>query len=200
MGAGYRRTAALSLVAYCLFAPSGPNAARPAADPGQTPVNPRAQVLQDFQDRIKKYMDLRQEAEKRGPRLKETKDPAEIKRAQEALAANIQLARARAKQGEIFTPEIARLFRQLMAPEMKGAEGAETKKAIKEDQPAPASVPLKVNARYPDDEPLPTVPPNVLMNLPKLPEQLDYRIVRNQLILRDVSANLIVDFIPNFMR
>jgi hypothetical protein len=33
------------------------------------------------------------------------------------------------------------------------------------------------------------------MSLPKLPEELEYRIVDKNLILRDVQANIIVDFI-----
>ncbi len=164
----------------------------------ETRVNPQAEILQDFQDRVKKYMEVHKKAAQDSPRMKETKDPAEIKAAQDAIATKIRAARATAKQGEIFTPEIARHLRLLMYPELKGREGAETKKVIKEDQPGP--IRLKVNARYPDDEPLPTVPPNLLANLPKLPEELEYRVVRNDLILRDVKANLIVDFIPGAIR
>jgi hypothetical protein len=160
-------------------------------------VNPDARVLQDFQDRIKKYVDLRKSLEKKGPRLKETAEPAQIRAAQDALAQNIQAARKTARPGDIFTPEIRQAFRRLMYPEMKGREGAETKAVIKEDAPAPASVPLKVNSKYPEDEPLPTVPANLLAALPELPEGLEYRIVRKDLILRDSDANLIVDFIPN---
>jgi hypothetical protein len=35
------------------------------------------------------------------------------------------------------------------------------------------------------------------MALPKLPEQLEYRIVGKNLIIRDIDANIIVDFVPN---
>ncbi|HEY3157777.1 MAG TPA: hypothetical protein VGJ78_02355 [Vicinamibacterales bacterium] len=56
---------------------------------------------------------------------------------------------------------------------------------------------LKINAIYPPDTPLPSTPPQVLMNLPKLPDQLEYRIVGKNLIMRDVEANIIVDFVPN---
>ena len=35
------------------------------------------------------------------------------------------------------------------------------------------------------------------MNLPNLPEQLEYRIVGKNLIIRDVEANIVVDFVPN---
>ena len=161
-------------------------------------VNPQAKVLQDFQSRIDKYMEVHKAAAGELPKLKETEDPAKIKSVQDALAARIRAARSNARQGEIFTPEIARHLRGLIYPEVKGRQGAETKQAIKDEQPS--SIRLKVNARYPEDEPLPTVPPNLLASLPKLPEELEYRVVGNDLILRDVPANLIVDFIPNAIR
>jgi len=160
----------------------------------QQKVNPDAQLLQDFKQRVDKYVELHNRLEKKSPPLKKTDDPAKIKASQDALAAAIRTARTNAKHGEIFTPEIAKLFRRLMYPEVKGPDGAETKKAIKDD--APKAIPLQVNAKYPEGAPLPTVPPNLLANLPQLPEDLEYRIVGNDLILRDVHANLIVDFIP----
>jgi hypothetical protein len=138
----------------------------------QQKVNPDAQLLQDFKQRVDKYMELHNRAEKKGPALKETDDPAKIKASQ--------------------------VFRRLMYPEIKGPDGAETKKVIKED--APAAITLKVNAKYPENAPLPTVPPNLLANLPQLPKDLEYRIVHRDLILRDVHANLIVDFIPKAIR
>jgi hypothetical protein len=164
----------------------------------ETKVNRDAKVLADFKDRVDKYMELHNRLEKDAPRLKETKDAAQIKASQDVLATKIRAARATARQGDIFTPEIAQVFRRLMYPEVKGPEGSETKKAIKEDEPA--TIRLKVNAKYPEDQPLPTVPANLLTNLPKLPEDLEYRVVRNALILRDIHANLIVDFIPKAIR
>ena len=167
----------------------------------QTPkVNPDAQVLQDFTKRIDAYMDVHKRLEKKGPPLKTTDDPAKIKASQDALATAIRAERKTAKQGEIFTPEIAALLRRLMYPETKGPQGAETKKLIKEDAPSPKTVPIKVNAVYPEGQPLPTVPPNLLAELPKLPEDLEYRVVSGHLILRDVHANVIVDYLPNAIR
>jgi hypothetical protein len=165
---------------------------------GQERVNTDAKTLKEFQARIDAYMKLHKEAEGDAPKLKDKAEPEEIKAHEEALAAKIGAARKTAKPGEIFTPEGRALFRRLMYPELKGKEGAETKAEINED--APAAVVLKINARYPANEPLPTVPPNLLARLPKLPEELEYRIVGRTLILRDVHANLIVDYIPNAIR
>lgn len=168
-----------------------------ATGAGAQKVNPDAQVLQDFTKRVESYMDLHNRLEKKGPPLKTTDDPAKIRASQQTLAGAIRTERKAAKQGEIFTPEIAAIFRRLMYPEVKGPEGAETKKAIKEDAPKPGTVAIKVNALYPEGAPLPSVPPNLLANLPKLPEDLEYRVLGHSLLLRDVHANIIVDYLPH---
>ena len=166
----------------------------PAGGRAQENVNPRAAVLQEFKQRVDQYMKLHNDLEKESPPLKKTDDPAKIKASQDALAAKLRSARAASKPGEIFTPAVQTEFRKLLRPEVTGPEAADTKKAIKDDQPA--KIALKVNAAYPADQPLPTVPPNILLSLPKLPEDLEYRIIGNHLILRDVHANIIVDFMP----
>ena len=160
-----------------------------------TRVNRDALVLQDFQQRVRKYVELHKRAAKKSLPLKETTDSAKIKAAQQVLADTIQAARKGARPGDIFTPEIRKKFRQLMYPELKGPDGRETKAWIKED--APTAVPLKVNAHYPEAQPLSTVPPNLLERLPQLPEEVEYRIAGTHLLLRDVDANLIVDYVPN---
>lgn len=166
----------------------------------QEKVHPDAAILQDFQRRTDAYLKLRKKADDGAPKLKETTDPAKITQAQEALAERIRAARASARPGDIFTPDVQKLFRRLMYPEVKGAEGAKTKEAIKEDAPPVAAVPFKVNATYPEGQPLPTVPPDLLERLPKLHEQLEYRIIGRHMILRDVDANLIVDYMLNAIR
>jgi hypothetical protein len=165
-------------------------------------ANPDALVLADFQKRIDAYMAIHKDAAKDSLPIKETNNPAEIKAAQEALGAKIRAARADAKPGDVLTPEIRNKFRRLMYPVVQGTAGRETKEELNEDiherdEGIPKKVPLKVNAIYPEGNPLPTTPVNVLLNLPKLPAELEYRILDKNLILRDVQANIIVDFIPN---
>jgi hypothetical protein len=174
--------------------------APPAAQPASTPVNRDAELLAEFNNRIDSYMELRNRLKDDVPPLKETKDPAQIKAAQDALAQKVREARKDAKQGEIFTPEIRQLFRRLMYPETKGREGAENKAVITEEKHELKDVTLKVNASYPDSAPLMTVPPDILAALPKLPEDLEYRFVSKHMILLDVRANLIVDYLLNAIR
>ncbi len=202
------RSAVLALLLGCAGAGCAADAAdrvsqqrKPAAaeqKAAEQNVNSDAALLKDFKDRIDGYMKVYEKQERGEAEPKETNDPAKIKATQDTLAARISAARATAKHGDIFTPEIRQLFRRLMYPEVKGPDGPETKKAIKEEgPPPPPSKTLKVNARFPEGEPLPTVPPNLLARLPQLPKELEYRILGKDLILRDVNANLIVDFIPN---
>ena len=163
----------------------------------QAGVNPDAAVLLDFKARVDKYLEIHKEAAKGAAKLKEAEDPAKIAKAHDALAARIRALRADAQHGDIFTAEIRSKFRRLLAPEMKGEQGREAKATIKADAPAPASIPFKVNAKYPESQPRPTVPSNVLLNLPTLPEPLEYRIIGKHLVLLDSDADIIVDYIPN---
>jgi hypothetical protein len=163
----------------------------------QPPVNADAQVLADFKARLDKYEEIRKKADDSAPPLKKTDDAAKIKDAQQGLGERIGAARAGAKQGDVFTPEISALIRRLVHPETKDPD---TKALLKEkkDQPKPGSVPLwKVGMPYPEKEPLATMPPDVLERLPKLPADMEYRFVGKHLILRDTRANTIVDFAPN---
>jgi hypothetical protein len=162
------------------------------APPQKPPVNPDAQVLLDFKERVDKYVELRKKVDDSAPPMKKTDDAAELRVAQQGLAERIGVARTPAKQGDIFTPEITARFRKLLQPEAK-APG--TKAAIKDDNPG--NMPFKVNGPYPSKEPLSTMPPNVLASLPPLPKDIEYRFVNKHLILRDVRANLIIDYIPN---
>lgn len=191
---GPGRWASFIAFSAVLAASAGTASQKPAGQP----ANPEALVLVDFRKRIDAYMDVHAEVNKGTAKQEETNHPEKIREAQLALAERIRAARANARPGDIFTPEIRSAFRRLMYPELRGAEGRETKSTIKED--APKGVPLKVNAAYPEGTSLPTVPPNLLAALPQLPEDLEYRIIDKHLILRDVDANLIVDFIPNAIR
>jgi hypothetical protein len=176
-------------------------------------ANPDAVVLADFQKRVDAYMAIHRDAKKDAPPQKETKDASKIQAAQDALGVKIRAARATAKAGDVLTPEVQNKFRRLMYPVVQGpaAQGtsgstkavkADVKETLKENteerkEEGKTPVVLKVNARYPPDTPLPTTPPQVLMNLPKLPPELEYRIIGKNLIIRDVDANIIVDFVPN---
>jgi hypothetical protein len=169
-------------------------AAKTSTDPA---VNPNAALMADFKARVERYAELHKGLAKGDAKQKEDTTAERINTQKDALAAKIQAARTGARQGDIFTPEIRPVFRKLLAPEMKGEEGRDAKEIIKDDAPAPGTVPFKVNAKYPEKQPKPTMPSNLLLNLPTLPEPLEYRVVGQHLLLLDTSTDLIVDYILN---
>jgi len=56
---------------------------------------------------------------------------------------------------------------------------------------------LRVNMTWPELVLFGFVPPQMLAALPRLPEELQYRILGNALVLWDHHPNLIVDFLPD---
>jgi len=165
--------------------------------PRGTNVNSDAGVLADFKAKVDAYNELRNDLEKKTPPLKKTDNPAEIALAEKAMAQQIRAARANGKPGDFFTSATRAMFRRLLNPTVKGEDGADNKAAIKEDGPAPKDVPFKVNGEYPKDEPLATMPPDVLKALPPLPENLQYRFVGKHLLLYCSRGNLIIDYMLN---
>jgi len=159
----------------------------------QEKVNQGALVLQDFDKRIAAYLKLHREASGHLPALKHTGTSAEISHRETALAAKIREARSSASQGEIFTPEIAAQFRLLIGETMRGPSARRIRESLRQATPVWLST-IKVNMTYPRNVPLQTSPPTLLMNLPQLPPELEYRFVDHTLILRDREANLVVDF------
>ncbi len=157
-------------------------------------ANPDAAVLKDFSDRVDAYMKLRKTAEGGLPKLKPKESAAEVMQHERQLAAAIRAARPVAKQGEVFTPPIAAEFRRLITETMRGPEGARIRQSLRSAEPVRA--PIEINAAYPSKVPLQSTPPTLLLNLPKLPQELRYQIVGRDLILQDEPANLVVDFIP----
>jgi hypothetical protein len=144
-----------------------------------------------FTARLSAYVELRSAMEKGLPPFAVTGNPADTSATARALADKIRAARAKAKAGDLFTPPIARAFKQALRVEMN----AHTWKVIMDDD-NPGEFPSQVNDVYPDGKPLSTMPPNILAVLPRLPVDLEYRFAERHLILLDTRAKLIVDRIP----
>ena len=108
-----------------------------------------------------------------------------------ALGNAIRAARAAAQPGDIITRQAAAEFRRLIKKEYQSRNREERKIFLDE---VPHFRP-KVNQTYPSAWPLATFPTSLLDVLPKLPDVLEYRILDEALILRDVKANIVVDFI-----
>jgi hypothetical protein len=161
----------------------------------ETPVNPDAAIMQDFERRVADYMQLRKNVESKLPRLKPTESPNEIRERQNELATAIRDARKTAKQGDIFTSTISTEFRRLVGLAMQGKNTPRVERSMKSAEPVKMA--LKVNDSYPAGIPRQSTPPTLLMNLPRLPPELEYRILGASLTLLDSKANLVIDVMPN---
>jgi hypothetical protein len=158
-------------------------------------VNADAAVIQDFRNRVADYMKLHKKVSDALGRLKSTPSQAEIAHHQRELAHGIREAREHAHSGDIFTPEIGQVFRRLIGLATRGSDGTRVGQSLKRAEPV--QLQLRVNREYPSALPLQSTPPSLLANLPELPKEVDYRIVGHDLILRDVDANLIIDFLTH---
>ena len=161
----------------------------------QPPANPQAAALSEFNARLKEYMALHRKLAKETGEIDETKNPREITDREVALGKLIRAARAQARRGDIFTPAVEALFKQTIGDEF-ARRPARVRADRREDQDELADFTPMVNQVYPPTHPLVTFPAGLLRVLPKLPRELEYRLVQRNLILRDIEANLIVDFIP----
>jgi len=152
-----------------------------------------APVLPEFQKRVADYLKVRKGAASAVSTLKATESPEKIQEHEQDLAISIRAARPGAAQGNIFTPSIAADFRRVIQQAWSAPGANRIKKSVKDSQPSPLPV-LVVNGAYPRQDPVQSMPPSLLKCLPPLPRELEYRIVGRTLILRDIDANLIVDY------
>jgi hypothetical protein len=123
-----------------------------------------------------------------------TANPRDILRAERLLAERIRRARAGSRRGDIFTEDTRHAFRQLLRP----VTNAGTCAAVRDDNPGEFG--YAVNANYPKNRPLSTVPPSMLEVLPRLPEEVWYRFLGRDLILHDSRANVILDRIDDAIK
>jgi hypothetical protein len=157
----------------------------------QAPPKPATAATAEFNKRVAAYIDVHNKADAQVPSLKRTDDPAELSSREIALGDAIRTLRADARPGDIFTKDIAEQIRQLIKKDFRNRTREERKIFLDE---VPHFRP-RVNQRYPSTWPLATFPATLLDVLPKLPDTLEYRLLSEALILRDVKANIVADFI-----
>jgi hypothetical protein len=184
------------LVAVCLSIP-------PAAA-GQVPANPDpsqpdftlivqgtfdAETLADFNRRVQDYAALRSRLEVGLPPLVVTTNPDDIERFEHRLAERIRHARGK-RRGQLFAPAMEGQVKRMLLIQADAATIA----AIMDDGPSEFDV--DVNDSYSKRRSLGTMPPKLLLILPDLVPDLQYRFVGRHLIIFDPRANIIVDEIP----
>ena len=167
---------------------------RPAAKPGHT-VNPVGEATAAFKKRLDDYLKLRSAITGKIPDVSQTHDPNKISTREKALGEAIAAARMTAKPGDLFG-DMSPIITKIIAKDWATRSAVDRKAIFKE---LPAGVQVSINRPYPTTLPLLTVPSNLLVNLPMLPDDLEYRIVDRHLLLRDRDANLVIDILYNVL-
>ena len=171
----------------------------------QDATNP---AVKDFNAHVQAYWNLHKKVESGDPSTirKKEPDPAVIIEHQRQVATGIREARLNAAEQDIFKPDVQKIFIETINRDLSSSQrGAKARDIIlgegnPKNPESAARIDLKVNATYPSGAPLSSVPPSVLLTLPKLPDGLEYRFVGRHLILYDEKANLIVDILRNVVR
>jgi hypothetical protein len=193
----------LSLAVGCALVLTAPAAAQGsrnvAAAPGQTKANaanpgdtnPHATALAGFEKRLEDYVAMKKKLDNGLPSAATSDNTAAVEARQKMLADRIKGARQRAQPGDLFG-DAGPILKQIIE---KDAQNRGVHDAYAAMQEVPSQNPPQLNAAYPEKAALATVPPLILVNLPRLPDNLEYRFMGRDMILRDRDANLILDFI-----
>ena len=146
-----------------------------------------------FQDRVAAYVALHRQCAERLLVRGVEPDPSGEATFQEALGDSIRFARRHAQPGDIVCPALAPRILQMVRSDLAARERLE-RQAILDGVPQRQ---VRVNDCYPSGEPLATMPPALLLRLPPLAPELQYRFIGRTLILLDVDASLVVDVLPD---
>ena len=160
------------------------------------PVNAQAAGLQDFQTRLEGYLKLRASLVQKMKPLAPTPSATELAARQTAIAAALKQARAAARPGDLVPATVAAQIATTIREDFKRRSAADERATFSE---VPAAARPAINQTYPADAALPTVPPLLLLNLPRLPDNLQYRFYGRHLLLLDGDAHIIVDYIANVL-
>jgi hypothetical protein len=166
-----------------------------AAQPSQSTAAIDDKALAGFRTALDGYVALRTKIRSEVPPLRVTPNAQEIADRSDALARAVARGRRNAAQGQFFTAAAAAAIRRTLAAALAAGDEAGIRALLDEDMTSFSGV--RVHARYPVGFVLASTPPTLLHALPPLPPQLEYRFIGRALILRDIEAALIVDYLPD---
>jgi hypothetical protein len=146
-----------------------------------------------FQDRVAAYVALHRLCAQRLLVRGVERDPGGAVTFREALGDSIRIARRHAQPGDILCSALAPRILQLVRTDLAARKRLE-RQAIFDGVPQRQ---VRVNDCYPSGEPLATMPPALLLRLPPLAPELQYRFIGRTLILLDVDASLVVDVLSD---
>jgi hypothetical protein len=186
-GPTFVSTAVGFLLAFAVVGQAAPDAAQPVS-------------LLQFKASIHQYVQLHRQIEQQLPPFRAHSDAQDIIESSNAMASALRTARANAREGDIFTLDLAVLLRTRVSDALAahGFLPEEMVAATLEEADENAALPV-VNGRFPWRRGA-AMWPCVLDALPRLPHELQYRFVGRDLVLVDTHADIVVDILRNAVR
>jgi hypothetical protein len=108
-----------------------------------------------------------------------------------ALADEIRRARPFARQGDVIVPEMADAFRRMIRDAISRGELSGILR-VQEDE---ATATPSINANLPNKTTAVTAPRCLVRVFPPMPEELEYRVLGRHLVLFDIHADIVVDYV-----
>ncbi len=183
----------VAVVAVAVAARPGDAGLQPRDAEQTVRINEDARLMQEFGRRVEAYVALRDQIETVLPPLGPNPGVEQAHAHRMELARRLRIKRGGAHEGDLFTREIRALFRRLIARALTADEVARLREELRSDE-APHFM-ARVHGGYLESVGLVSVPPALLLNFPALLPELEYRLVGEDLVLRDARAGLIVDFV-----
>jgi hypothetical protein len=177
-------------VAVATLAAAGVPGAR-----AQSAVSKSDAALSVFHERVDSYVALHRRLAP-PPAAASSTDPLSRLLTSRYLASAIRSSRRTAEQGAIFTPDVAAVFRRLLVDSIGERDGETFLAELSGSDVVPHGMHPTVNESY-SMTAVVRIPPDVRLGLPPLPAELDYRIAAHDLLLWDIYAGIVVDFVPD---
>jgi hypothetical protein len=153
-----------------------------------------------FNRRVAAYIALHEHLETTVPPLRVSSDARDIYKAVQAMASAERAARADAKAGDIFAPEVAIEFRRRLDDGLRAAgydAAALLVHIVDENTDDGLEAVIAPAVNQPLGCSLAMTPPFVFKVLPALPGELQYRFVGRDLVLFDTHASLVIDILSD---
>ena len=156
-----------------------------------------AAVFEHYQRNVEAYMALRDEAAETVAPLSISPDAKESLEWVGAIAQAICARRPDAHVGDVVSIDVQPAFRTLIAASLLANQDTVAELMARNNaEVIPGSPRPAINKPFPWQRGA-AMPPYLLAALPRLPHELQYRIVDRDLLLVDIDANVVIDILEN---
>ena len=152
-----------------------------------------------FESRVAAYVALHRSVEGLLPAPQLFTDYGEAQKVFAAMSEAMRTARPAAHEGEIFGDDVAPELRRRINDGLRaGRLDPADLLAEMQDTTEPDARPAVVNEKF-SWAVGNLMPPSLLMRLPTVPDELQFRLVGRDLVLIDIHAGLVVDLLRNVL-